>query len=121
MEKFMIRVYNSHWTQIRFLMLLGYDFVEKNMHENFYIVECEEPLVTNLKSLNEKCKWIASISKHIEKKKRKNEKTTASSVNSTSYQPFFPAYPLEHTFESDEECKCKLCEKCDDNERQQSC
>lgn len=61
MEKFEIKVYNPHWTQIRFLSLLGYSFFEKNMEDKYYIVECEEPLISNLKNLKEKCEWISAI------------------------------------------------------------
>jgi hypothetical protein len=65
MEKFEIRVVDPHWTQIRHLMLMGYKFVEKNMDRKYYVVECEEPLISNLKNLVEKCEWIGSIHKKM--------------------------------------------------------
>jgi hypothetical protein len=65
MDRFEIRVINPHWTQIRHLMLLGYKFIEKNMDRNYYIVECEEPLISNLKNLVENCDWVASFHKKM--------------------------------------------------------
>ena len=63
-HKYIIKVKNPHWLQIRYLMKEGFVFIEKNIEKSYYIVVNEYSL-EDMKVL-EKCNWIDSVQEVID-------------------------------------------------------
>ena len=72
--RYKIKVKSVHWTQIRMLMKLGYEFVEKNQEKLYYIIETHHPL-HKMKKL-EGCNWVDSVIEYKESGEKKDHETS---------------------------------------------